>query len=105
MSMKYRFNGLFYFLMFCLFSACSNSTTSEDAADTSATTDSNTVTTGTLKPKGDDPAWAPGIDDEMLVVIEKLQSYVDKPIETLSATEARHQHTPADAVMDVMKEN
>jgi acetyl esterase len=58
-----------------------------------------------LKPAGPKPAWAPAIDDEMLVVMEKLQSYGDKPIETLTPQEARKQHTPTDAVMDVMKEH
>jgi acetyl esterase len=58
-----------------------------------------------LKPKGEDPAWGKNIDDEMLVVIEKLQSMGGKPVETLSAQEARMQPTPADAVMEVMKEH
>jgi acetyl esterase/lipase len=51
------------------------------------------------------PAWAPDMDDEMAVVIEKLESYGDKPTETLTAQEARRQHTPTDAVMDVIKEH
>jgi acetyl esterase len=41
----------------------------------------------------------------MAVVIEKLASLGGKPIETLDATEARLQPTPADAVMAVMKDN
>lgn len=41
----------------------------------------------------------------MQVVIEKLQSLGGKPIETLSAAEARMQPTPTDAVMDVIKYN
>lgn len=41
----------------------------------------------------------------MQVVMDKLASYGDPPIETLSAEVARKGHTPTDAVMDVMKEN
>jgi len=58
-----------------------------------------------LKPKSEDPKWAPDIKDNMLVVIEKLASFKAKPIETLSAKEARKNPTPTDAVMAVMKEN
>ena len=84
-------------------SASSETNTNEDT--TSISTSNDGAETGNLKPKADDPAWAPDIDDEMLVVMEKLQSYGDKPTETLSAQEARMQHTPTDAVIDVMKEN
>ncbi|RZJ68333.1 MAG: alpha/beta hydrolase [Flavobacterium sp.] len=51
-----------------------------------------------LKPTGPAPAWGPNITDEMAVVIEKLGSLGGKPIETLTAAEARTQPTPADAV-------
>jgi len=42
---------------------------------------------------------------EMAAVIEKLGTYGDKPIETLTPAQARKNHTPTDAVMDLMKEN
>ncbi|UAY53090.1 alpha/beta hydrolase [Ferruginibacter albus] len=58
-----------------------------------------------LKPVGAVPAWGPSIKPEMAVVIEKLVSLGGKPIETLSAQEARMQPTPTDAVMGVMKDN
>jgi acetyl esterase/lipase len=58
-----------------------------------------------LKPMGAKPDWGPSINDNMLVVIEKLQSLGGKPIETLTAAEARKQPTPAQAVMAVMKDN
>lgn len=58
-----------------------------------------------LKPTSAKPAWAPDIKPQMQVVLEKLASLGGKPIETLSATEARMQPTPADAVMAVMKDN
>jgi hypothetical protein len=41
-----------------------------------------------LEPKGEDPEWASGIKDNMLVVMEKLASFKAKPIEKLSAKEA-----------------
>jgi acetyl esterase/lipase len=105
-TIRNRPYGLFYSVAFgcCafLFTACGNDGTSAaNNADSSSTINN----TAPLKPKGEDPVWGKDIDDEMLVVIEKLQSYGDKPIETLSAPEARMGHTPTDAVMDVMKEH
>jgi acetyl esterase/lipase len=93
------------FFVFFLASCGNNASSDKTAGDSSATTDNNAAKSGVLKPKGDDPTWGKDIDDEMLVVMEKLQSYGDKPTETLTAQEARQQHTPTDAVMDVMKEN
>ncbi len=58
-----------------------------------------------LKPKGPKPDWAPNIDDEMAVVIEKLGSYGAPPLESLTPQEARKQPTPTTAVLDVMKEH
>lgn len=58
-----------------------------------------------LKPTGPVPAWGTSIKPEMQVVIEKLQSLGGRPIETLSAPEARMQPTPTDAVMAVMQEH
>ncbi|MGK4568232.1 hypothetical protein [Flavobacterium sp. 3HN19-14] len=51
------------------------------------------------------PEWAPNIKPEMVVVIEKLASLGGKPIETLTAKEARMQPTPTDAVMAVMADH
>lgn len=58
-----------------------------------------------LKPSGPKPAWANDIDDNMQVVLDKLASYGDPPLESLPAPQARTLHTPTDAVMDVMKEH
>jgi acetyl esterase len=81
-----------------------NSGTNNDS--TSLSTNKDSVNEKDLKPKGDDPAWAPdGIDDEMLVVMEKLQSYGAPPVESVSAQEARKGPTPTTAVMDVMREH
>lgn len=57
-----------------------------------------------LEPKEPAPEWAPNIEPEMAVVIEKLSSLGGKPIETLTAPEARKQPTPTDAVMAVMQD-
>jgi hypothetical protein len=89
-TIRNRPYGLFYSVAFgcCAFllTACGNDGTSAaNNADSSSTINNSAP----LKPKGEDPVWGKDIDDEMLVVIEKLQSYGDKPIETLSAPEAR----------------
>ncbi len=95
-------------LLIIIFASCNNGSSSNtlSAADSSK----NSVTAEkeqpvTLKPKGAKPEWGPGITPEMQVVIEKLMSYNDPALVTLSATDARKQHSPADAVMDVIKEN
>lgn len=59
----------------------------------------------TLKPTEPAPEWGESIKPEMQAVMEKLASYGDKPIETLTPAEARKNHTPTDAVMDLVKEN
>jgi len=82
--------------------SCGGSTDKTTTTDSLAT-DSSKVTT--LKPTGTTPEWGKNIKPEMQAVIEKLTSYGDKPIETLTAPEARKNHTPTDAVMDLVKEN
>lgn len=87
---------------------CNSAGNTDSNSDTTTVgdTSANTAKSNDLKPAGPDPSWAPnGIDDEMLVVMEKLQSYGAPPIETLTAQEARKQPTPTNAVMDVMKEH
>ncbi|MBE9584263.1 alpha/beta hydrolase [Mucilaginibacter sp. JRF] len=88
--------------------ACSgnSSKSASDSTDTLSAADTMmTDTPKTLKPKGANPAWAPDIKPEMWAVIEKLGSYGDKPIESLTAVQARKNHTPTDAVMDLIKES
>lgn len=96
------------FLGAVMMMSCNNSDeggTLDDSTSVSTTTTSQS-SVADLKPKGADPAWAPeGIDDEMLVVMEKLQSYGAPPVESLSPQEARMGPTPTSAVMDVMKEH
>ncbi|MBC7829145.1 MAG: alpha/beta hydrolase [Chitinophagaceae bacterium] len=98
-----------FFTLFTTSCASDNGNDPRESDSTVVTSTHDSVTNSdgskALKPTGPKPGWAPGIDDEMLVVIEKLQSYGDKPTETLTAQEARKQHTPTDAVMDVMKEH
>lgn len=55
-----------------------------------------------VKPSGPPPAWAPGIQPQMLAVIEALDS-IARPIHTLTVEEARQQPSPADAVKLVMQ--
>ena len=85
------------------FASCnSNPSTSTTSTKDSMTTENTQVT---LKPTMPAPEWAPSIKPEMQVVIEKLMSLGGKPIETLTAAEARMQPTPTDAVMGVMQDN
>ena len=88
--------------------AACNSNGKKQAADSAlsdTTATAGTDSTKSLKPAGPAPAWGKDIKPEMQVVIEKLASYGDKPIPQLTAVEARKNHTPTDAVMDVMKEH
>lgn len=83
--------------------SCNNDTkTPEEKAKDSITKENKQVD---LKPVGPAPEWGPSIKNEMAVVMEKLASLSGKPIETLTATEARLQPTPTDAVMAVMQEH
>ena len=91
-----------------LLGACKSKISSTSADSIAAKSDSvktDSTSSAKIKPKGTPPAWAPDIKPEMQAVIEKLSSYGDKPIETLTPVEARKNHTPTDAVMDLMKEN
>lgn len=80
-------------------------TVTTDSTSTTTTTDTAKTTMTTIKPTGPVPAWGKTIHPEMQAVIEKLMSYGDKPTESLSAVDARKNHTPTDAVMDLIKEN
>lgn len=86
--------------------SCNGNSKTEQTTET-ITNDSLSVANNnaTLKPTGAAPDWGSSIKPEMQVVIEKLISLGGKPTETLAATEARMQPTPADAVMAVMREN
>ncbi|SDC08949.1 alpha/beta hydrolase [Pedobacter soli] len=82
--------------------ACNSNTKTTVASDTTLT---DSTAAASLKPAGPPPEWGKTIKPEMQAVIEKLSSYGDKPIETLSATDARRNHTPTNAVMDLIEEN
>ncbi|RAJ19973.1 alpha/beta hydrolase [Pedobacter cryoconitis] len=84
-------------------SACHSGTKTTTTTTDSTVMDSTKVTA--VKPMGPAPEWGKTIKPEMQAVIEKLTSYGDKHIESLTATEARKNHTPTDAVMDLVKEN
>lgn len=87
----------------------SSSDFSDTTLDTGAAARSQLDSAGNnpteVKPSGPKPAWAPSITPQMQAVIEKLESYHQKPLENLSASEARKLRSPADAVMDLMKEH
>ncbi|QQL48384.1 alpha/beta hydrolase [Mucilaginibacter ginkgonis] len=93
-----------------LFASCagngSKTTTDSTSVKDSSFTDSSAKNNliDSIKPTGPAPAWAPDIKPQMAAVIEKLASYGDKPIPQLTAAEARKNHTPTDAVMDIMKQ-
>ena len=101
--MKNLFKCIFGLLLIQI-AACSDNTENTPGDITSSTSDTIASSPSALKPRGEDPAWGPNINDEMLVVMEKLQSYGAPPIESLTAAEARKQPTPTTAVMDIMKE-
>ena len=91
---------------FLLLASCTDTSTTKTTISNTPSVDTDTARqAGKLAPKGQKPNWAPDMEPEMQVVIEKLMSYNDPALITLSATEARKQHSPTDAVMDVMKEN
>ncbi|RZM29864.1 MAG: alpha/beta hydrolase [Pedobacter sp.] len=90
------------------FVASCSSNSSADKTTDSTNIDTSTMATASMnaiKATGPVPEWGKSIKPEMQAVIEKLASYGDKPIETLSAVDARKNHTPTNAVMDLMKEN
>lgn len=103
--MHFRFLSTALLVTTFFMQACNNSSTDIVSTDSTSTNDKNTSQSSDLKPKGPKPDWAPDIDDEMAVVIEKLQSYGGPALETLTPVDARKQPTPATAVMDVMKEH
>ncbi|GAB3231294.1 hypothetical protein GCM10027346_17620 [Hymenobacter seoulensis] len=94
--------------------SCNSSQTNESKSATAVATDSmmtapvDSVSGSALKaikPAGPKPAWAPTIAPEMQTVMEALASLNPKPIETLSAAEARKQPGPKEAVEKVMRDN
>lgn len=103
-------NRSIYALMLAssVLAACGSQGSGSKTDSTTTATDSTVAksdSSKSLKPKMAKPAWGPDLKPEMQAVIEKLASYGDKPIPQLTAQEARKNHTPTDAVMDLMKEN
>lgn len=90
-----------------LAAACGGNTSKTNTADSSAMADTAKKDSilMAINPTGPTPAWAPDIKPEMQAVMEKLASYGDKPIETLTPAKARKNHTPTDAVMAVMADH
>jgi len=96
--------GLFSLGMTSCNGSGSTSTTADSARMESTKADTTAKSTS-VKPTGPKPAWGPSIHPEMQAVIEKLASYQDAPIPTLTAVQARQNHTPTDAVMALVAEN
>lgn len=92
------------FIISCSGNDVSKTSNSKDSSIimNSSKSDSNN---SALKPNGQPPSWAPGMTGPMQVVIEKLISFGDPALVSLNAQQARKQHSPADAVKDVMKEH
>ncbi|RYF83195.1 MAG: steryl acetyl hydrolase, partial [Chitinophagaceae bacterium] len=105
MKIKYL-SGSAIVLSIFLLAACNSNKTSNTTSDTTvADSAERQKEAKTLKPAGPEPEWGKGIKPEMQTVIEKLESFGDKPIETLTAVEARKNHTVKDAVMDLIAEH
>ncbi|MES2630166.1 MAG: alpha/beta hydrolase [Bacteroidota bacterium] len=98
--------------LFNTFAACSLLTLAScggnNTNETLTTTDSTVVavpeygSVDDIKPAGPAPAWGKDIKLQMQAVMEKLASYGDRPIPELTPEEARKNHTPSDAVMDLI---
>ncbi len=91
-------------IAFSILSCNSNPKSNDEAQIETSKSIKNENSDVSLKPKEAAPSWGSDMRPEMQVVIEQLARLGGKPIETLSAAEARMQPTPTDAVMAVMKE-
>lgn len=88
--------------------ACNSGDSSTTADKTDSSSNTTAVKSGdmpSLKPQGPKPAWAPSITGNMQVVMDKLASFGDPPVASVTPQRARTLHTPTDAVMEVMREN
>lgn len=102
----YLFNYIFIcFIAINIFSCNESSKTKATSIESNQSSIMKEEKQIDLKPSDSVPIWGTSMKPEMQVVIEKLISLGGKPIETLSATEARMQPTPTDAVIAVMKDN
>ncbi|MXV16025.1 alpha/beta hydrolase [Hufsiella ginkgonis] len=90
--------------MVAMLASCAGSGT-KPAGDSSAVMTDSTATDTVIAATGPKPAWGETIEPEMHAVIEKLAEYGDKPIPELTPAEARKNHTPTDAVMDLISEH
>lgn len=88
--------------------ACRSKTATTDTDTTLMSVDTTAPDAGSasaldsIKPKMAAPAWGADIKPQMQAVIEQLAGYGDKPIPQLTAAQARKNHTPTDAVKDIM---
>jgi acetyl esterase len=109
--MKYqnKISSLAVFAALAVLGACNRNSNSTMGSVDSATVRADTIATEKrtpveIKPANPAPDWGKSMKPEMQVVIERLVSFNDIPIEKSSAVQARKLHTPTDAVKQVMKE-
>ncbi len=55
-----------------------------------------------IMPMGQQPAWAPTIDPQMLAVVEQLMAFQQPPFPQMTAFQARNAKTPTQAVMALL---
>lgn len=97
--------AIYLLFFYGLVVACNSNQSVNTTSDSDSLASMEVSDTMGIKPTGPKPDWAPGIMPESQAVMEKLMSYKDTPIPQLTAQEARKNHTPTDAVMDLMNEN
>ncbi|MEJ7625317.1 MAG: alpha/beta hydrolase [Ferruginibacter sp.] len=85
--------------------SCSEKKSSSNTNTTSVDSSGNTITNEKeFKPSGPKPTWGENITAPMQVVMEKLASYNNPPLHTLTPQEVRTKPSPATAANDVIKE-
>ena len=85
------------FLLTGALAACQAKDTQPGAADSKPSNDTGTMTSIA-------PTVMAAPDSQMQAVLDHLAAFGGKPLETLTAAQARKQHTPSDAAKAVMKD-
>ena len=93
-------------LSFFAFTSCNNNDSNSKTNSTDSAMNADTSKQSAMpQPKGPKPDWAPNMNPQMQVVIEKLMSFNNPPLPKLSAPEARKLKSAADATKEVMTDN
>lgn len=93
----YQLNSLGFLMIFFLYSG--------DAIAQIVTDVQTSTNAEKIQPKGPAPDWAPGIDPQMLAVIEQFQSYGIVPYAKLTAEQAREEPTFHTALQELLRRN